>query len=539
MDKVPGSILAEILRKRIESLGYPSLRKFHADRKDLALSYELLRQVVYIGRIPRSETLMRILQAMRFPPAQAGKILEIAYRGLYRQDQKPLFSPSPPGDEQPPAPSPAGGDKAPGKQAASGEPQHLSQDLDEEAPAEIAGRLARCLPKLPLKGNEDFWETMRHMADLADRKAAELARRRADQPLLFETEPEAIYHFLVRSGRVVPYMSKGEPLPLAFAEGIDYGDRFRGALLGAAIGEILGRPAQGLSPRDVAELYGRIDGSRVPRAVAFATEVPAMLHLARVLVSRGRIDPKELAARYAGSPGASGSGGPEFARNVVERGYPWFEAGTGAPDSAPAVRIAPLALCRAADFRRLKLEAGIEAAVTHPGAVAVAGSICQAAAVARILHTPPGSLDVLGFGRILATAVAGIEPDRASRTRAGRPASSLWRRIGTDLPALLLRRAAPDEIAEALGNGPAAIEGIPFGWACFLRAPADFEAVVLSAANLGRDAQGTASIAGALCGGYLGASGIPDSLCAAVPWRRELEGAADALLAQARREAPP
>lgn len=541
MDKVPGSILSEILRKRIEALGYGSLKKFHADRKELGLSYELLRQVVYVGRTPRSETLLKVLRAMRFSPPQVRKILDLSYRGLYKDDQRGLFGGPSAGEDEaaPPQSALPKGARPDAQPGASAEGTAPPQDLDLEDPEEIAARLSRSLPKIPAKGNEDFWETARHLAMLADRKVQELARRRADQPLLFETEPEAIYHFLVRSGRVAPYMSKGETLSTAFAEGIDYRDRYRGAMLGAVAGELLGRPAQGLSPKDVAELYGRIDESRMaPESGARDADPPAILLLARVLVSRGRHDPKELSVLYAGAAGAAGSGGAEFARNVLERAFPWFEAGFPAPESAPAVRVAPLALGRSGDFRRLKLEAGIDAAITHPGAVAVAGAVCQAAAIARVLHAPPGSLDILGFGRSLATAVAGIEPDRSARPRSNRAASSLWRRIGTDLPALLMRRASPDEIAEALGNGPAAIEGIPFGWACFLLSPSDFRAAVLSAVNLGGDAQGTGSIAGALCGAYVGASGIPDRIKGGIPWRRELESAADALLAQARRDAP-
>ncbi|MBP2669862.1 MAG: hypothetical protein H6Q80_2064, partial [Deltaproteobacteria bacterium] len=49
MDSPPGNILSNILRKRLKSLGYPSLRRFHADRPALGLSYEVLRQVVYTG----------------------------------------------------------------------------------------------------------------------------------------------------------------------------------------------------------------------------------------------------------------------------------------------------------------------------------------------------------------------------------------------------------------------------------------------------------------------------------------------------------
>ena len=89
---------------------------------------------------------------------------------------------------------------------------------------------------------------------------------------------------------------------------------------------------------------------------------------------------------------------------------------------------------------------------------------------------------------------------------------------------------------ETLGNGPAVQEGLPFAWAAFLRAPESFVAAVLPAANLGNDAEGVASMAGGLCGAYLGASAVPERLLAGLPWRRELEEAADGLLALARRD---
>src|SRR5512143_2850484 len=78
------TILSKVLRKRLEILGYASLRKFHGDRKELGLSYELLRQVVYGGRVPRTETLLSILQALRFSPAQTQKVMEYYGRGYPR-----------------------------------------------------------------------------------------------------------------------------------------------------------------------------------------------------------------------------------------------------------------------------------------------------------------------------------------------------------------------------------------------------------------------------------------------------------------------
>ncbi|HSL92493.1 MAG TPA: ADP-ribosylglycohydrolase family protein [Candidatus Limnocylindrales bacterium] len=544
MGDVQENILSKILKKRVEALGYASLKKFYSDRKELGCSYELLRQVVHAGRVPRSESLLRILHAMRFGPPQVRKIMELHYDGYVPQAGIAESRPADSGEENPHETRETAGSvpSDPTFPAIAGEGERQSAALSLHDPGEITSRLSRSLPKIPLQGNEDCWEIILQMAGIADRKVQELARRKEDQPLLFEKEPEVIYHFLVRRSKIPPFLSKGENLPLEFTPGIDYRDRFRGALLGAAIGETLGRPAQGLSPRDIRELYGRIEGyaplrSRNREPGAGNPSPPASLLLARSLLRQGRVDPEEIAVHFASAPGRSrGIGEAEFAANLAERGYPWFESGVNIAESAPASWVVPLALLRAADFRRLKLEAGIVASVTHPSAASIAGSIVQAAAVARLLHTPTGSLDVLGFARGVAPAITGIEPDRATRSRQSRQSPTLLRKLGTELAALLLRRAEIEEMQESLGNGPAVQEGLPFAWAGFLRSPERFDEAVLPAVNLGNDAEGVASMAGSLCGAYIGASAIPERFLVNLPWRKELERAADGLLSLARRD---
>ena len=543
MDESSPNYLSKILRKRIDTLGYSSLKKFTEDRKDFRYSYELLRQVVYGGRIPRAETLLNILHALRFSPSQVHKVMEFHFGGYPER----------------PAPSP---DKAPGfpeaeerTEADTTEKQtprasrigpHPNSTygaqtvLSGDSPDEITSSLQQSLPKIPLEGNDDFWEMARALALQAERKISRFARREADQPLLFEKEPEAIYQFLVRRGKVPSYMSRGETLPLAFVEGIDYRDRCRGALLGAAVGEILGRTAQGLSPRDVRELFGGIDRESMPSdrgAPGRDPPPPASLLLSRALLALRKLDPGEIASVYAKTRRMPGSGHhAEFARNLVDRGFPWFEAGTGVPETAPAARIAPLAILHAGNFRRLKLDAGIEGAITHPHAGAVTGAIAHAVAVARILHTPLGSLDVLGFARGLSQIVSGMETDRSPRGKGGRPIPPLWRKLGTELTALLLRRAEMEDVREALGNGALVSEGVPFAWACFLRYPEDYTAAVLAAVNLGNESDANGAMVGSLAGGYVGAREIPEAFLEGLPWREELEASADGLLALGRRD---
>lgn len=542
MTEFPPNFLTKVLRKRIESLGYSSLKKFVEDRKDFRYSYELLRQVVYAGRVPRAETLLNILQAMRFSPSQIQKLMEFHFGGYPGRATDLSGVPPTPGgsgDSASAAPREQRASTPPGTPLPATDTPRTAADLFPESPEEIIASLTQSFRKIPLKGNEDFWEMAAALALQAERKVSRIARREAEQPDLFEKEPEAIYQYLVRKGKIPSYMSKGEAISFEFIEGIDYPDRFRGALLGGAIGEILGRTSQGLSPRDVRELFGKIDRKSVPAAWGGARAefaFPACLLLSRALLSARKLHPEGIAATFAKSrrlPGTSHHG--EFTRNLIDRELPWYEAGASIPETGPAARITPLALLRAGDFRRLKLEAGIEASITHPQAAAIAGTIIQAAAITRVLHTPADTLDVLGFSRGLSHVVSGIETDRSSRGKGGRPVPALWRKLGTELTALLLRRAELEEIQEALGNGIAVAEGIPFAWACFLRSPDDFAAAVLSAVNFGNEAESNGAIAGSLAGGYVGASGIPEAFLEGLPWREEIAAAADGLLGLARR----
>ena len=63
----------------------------------------------------------------------------------------------------------------------------------------------------------------------------------------------------------------------------------------------------------------------------------------------------------------------------------------------------------------------------------------------------------------------------------------------------------------------------------------DFRSAVLTAANLGDDADPTAAIAGQLAGALYGASGIPSKWLAKLAWRERIEGGADRLFSKSRR----
>lgn len=504
MKEKGSSILSTILEKRIRELGFESLRKFYRSRQEpIGISYELFRQVLRSGRIPRPESLIPILRAAQLPDSTIRMLLHRLYPHLSVDPSEVTIFPERTAEQETSSadrPAPENPRLPPTGVAGSG------------SPSEMAGRLCAALSRIPVEGNEDIWEMSSRLAEIAERKVRDHARGRIEQPLLFGKEPEAIYQFLVRRGKAAPFMSRGESCPLAFEGGIDYRDRFRGAIFGQAIGARLGAITQGLSREDVRQLYGRVSamaegGPEYPRSTdGIAFNEP----IVREFASSAILDPERIAEIVAMEIVRADATPAErrFAANFLERRYPWFESGEPVAESAPAARCAPIALRHAADFRRMKLETGIFATITHPNPASISGSILMAVMIAKGIHAKAGSVDPISFARSCGPIIAGIETERGGTGRA-RGQASMARKVGTELPALLLRRASVEEIAQAVGNGEVPSEGIPFSIACVLSNPEDFREAVLDVVNSGGDAIRTGAMAGALSGAMLGASAIP------------------------------
>lgn len=502
------SILSNILDKKIRELGFDSLRKFHlAHKESIGVSYELLRQIMRSGRIPRIESIVPILRAVNLSQVATDSLLSRLYPH-YRGTRSSLS-------------------------AASTDLTEFSGSLlpetAESPESDLPRRLFDALRRIPVRGNEDLWEMTTRLAEIAERKVRDRARGRIDQPSLFGEEPESIYQFLVRCGKAVPFMSRGEDCHLEFCREIDYEDRYRGVLLGQAIGAAMGRITQGISAKDIEGLYGRVLMPPIPAGNAH----PYNLAIAEYLVETKQSSQEAYATVVATEIRLQEASEWEaaYSENLLDRRYPWFEAGESFPESAAAARCIPLALRHGGDFRRLKLECGLGAATTHPHPAAIAGAILLAGSIARLLHTVPGSLDAIPFLRSSAPFIGGIETDRSGGRN--RTLSTFVRRVGTELPALLLRRAPIDEIAKSVGNGELPTEGIPFALGCVLSYPNDFREGVLAAVNAGQDAIRTGAMAGALAGALLGASSIPEGWISRLPARQRLESAAEGLLLMA------
>ncbi|MFG2560633.1 ADP-ribosylglycohydrolase family protein [Streptomyces sp. NPDC048496] len=292
------------------------------------------------------------------------------------------------------------------------------------------------------------------------------------------------------------------------AERLDRADRARGALLGLAVGDALGAPAENLRPSEIRRRWGRIEG--------FVSDDPAGTDDTEYAIFSGL-----LLARHGSALTvthverawhlwiADLDEGPFRGAGFSERGtLENLRRGLAAPISAQhrhawsdglAMRAAPFgvfAAGRPAEAARL---VAVDGRVSHDGegiygGQAVAAGVAAAMVGAGVASVIAAALSVVPMdswtARSLRRAVAAAQrayPDRLTTERAVRSAVVVGGYPWTDL--------APEAV------------GLAFG--AFAAARGDFRTAVLTAVNMGRDADTTAAVAGALAGALHGVSAIP------------------------------
>lgn len=289
-------------------------------------------------------------------------------------------------------------------------------------------------------------------------------------------------------------------------------DRYRGCLLGLAVGDALGATLEFMDRDAIARKYGRlremIGGGWLdlqPGEITDDTEMA--LCIARSIAECGRVDPADIGSRFL----AWLRTGPRDVGNTVraslmnlERGMAWDEAGLHTYQAQPnrtagngsLMCTAPIALACRRDPSALAQASLDVSRITHADPRATWACVALNQALVALMH---GREDVL--------AVASqVEQDDGRR-------------------AVL---EVPDLGATPPPSGGFVIHTLQAALWCLLR-QTDFEETVVDAVNLGGDADTTGAVAGALAGARYGARAIPERWLAPLTIREELIALADAL----------
>lgn len=284
-------------------------------------------------------------------------------------------------------------------------------------------------------------------------------------------------------------------------------DRFRGALVGTAVGDALGAHFEGwpLVPDDELAAAESAAGEW-----AYTDDTHMTLVLARSLAEHGGLEPEALARDFAEAWEAEpwrgyGAGPPQIFRRIL-KGDPWDQpaagmfAGQGSFGNGAAMRAAPAGLFGHPRVAVAVDVARTQALVTHAHRLGIDGAGVQAAAVVTALEWDEPTDVVSLVARVTEHATEAEFGERLERAADIGPA------------------AGPRDVAVALGNGIEAIEAVPAALACVVARPDSFAEAVRFAVRLGGDTDTIAAMTGAVAGALHGVWAIPD------PWRARTEG---------------
>jgi len=324
-------------------------------------------------------------------------------------------------------------------------------------------------------------------------------------------------------------------------------EKFRGCLVGAAVGDVAGAVVEAESPGYIAKHFRSIDDILATESVEefsgppwvvgrFTDDTQMMLCVAEWLIAGEADSPQRLLARFAAAHEPFrryGPGTEAVLRLYRQHPAQWRDLATAAfPDGSlgngSAMRVAPVGLAHFRDLKRVAAVARESSRPTHSHPVAYQGAVIQAVAVATATAMIPAAFSAdtfLSASRASLRYFADLLQD-----------TSRFARALDAIEAGLARGASCAEMSETLGTGVTAHEAVPMALYCFLRHPESYADVIREAVFLGGDTDTIAAMAGAVSGALLGDAAIPPRWKEAI---REveynaavIEGIADRLFAK-------
>lgn len=281
-------------------------------------------------------------------------------------------------------------------------------------------------------------------------------------------------------------------------------NKYTGCMLGAAIGDALGKQNEGLSRKEIPHRvtdYGKTPERRPGgklRAGQYTDDTEQMVILSQSLIECGRLDVDDFAGRIARwgaeaqlDPIRKSLIGPSSSVAIAQlnSGVSWKESGSDIPSCGSAMRVAPIGLF----YKKLddvESNAVLSSLPTHNSKMAIAGAVAVAIGVRCALEDMDCS-DII--------KETGI---RASKYDKG---------IAENIELSFVKRdAEPDKVFAELGTSYLVYETVPSAFYCFSRHFEEPEEAMIEAVNAGGDTDSIACITGALCGARHGVEAFPE-----------------------------
>lgn len=291
-------------------------------------------------------------------------------------------------------------------------------------------------------------------------------------------------------------------------------DRARGCLLGLAAGDALGRPAENLTPEEITRRWGRLTELEPgPYGTAAGTDdTEYAIFVALLLETYGSaLTSEDVARTYREQilpitgpmkgAGFSELGTIEALRRGLEPPLTGLSHRHGWSDGL-AMRAAPYGIFAAGDPEEAARLVTADGAVSQSGEGVYGGRAVAAAVAVAMTGAAPEAVVAAGLAAVPADSWTARSLAAAIRIAGSR--EDLARRLHE---AVVARHYPWTDLAP---------EAVALAFAAYLAGRGDVEDSVVTAVSLGRDADTTAAIAGALAGAGQGESGVPERWAAAI-----------------------
>jgi len=282
--------------------------------------------------------------------------------------------------------------------------------------------------------------------------------------------------------------------------------KYVGCMLGAAIGDAIGKKNEGLTREYILKRGCINDYGTAPsgtpgdklRTGDYTDDTEQMLVLAESLIDKNGLDAIDFSQRIAKwgkdalkDPIRKSFVGPSSALAIerLNSGVGWKEAGSDIPSCGSAMRVAPVGLFYK-DLYDVESNAVLSSIPTHNSKTSIAGAVAVAIAVRC-------ALDGKECADIISETCA-----RTSKYDTG-----LAEKIKLSFE---LRNNDPDEVFAELGTSYLSFDTVPCAFYCFTRHCENPESAIIEAVNAGGDTDSIACITGALCGALHGKNSFPE-----------------------------
>ena len=311
----------------------------------------------------------------------------------------------------------------------------------------------------------------------------------------------------------------------------DLTDRALGTLLGLAVGNLLGLPAEGGWHHEIARSYpdGIRDIDPSERFLPMDDDLAQAVELAESLLSGNDLatDFADRMVMWLQDNGKGCGSTTGAAVELLEQGFRPPEAARMVYEWHPIapngglMRCAPVAIIHRNHPDQLVIDSAVSCAVTHYSPICQWSCIIINAVIASLINGAQPDL-----GKIHAASVRDGCPDLAETARADG--------IPTDiLDAVARGERLPEDISWLLCDhgliGHTLLAAQVGLWAA--ETPLGFEEALMASVSAGGDADTNGAVAGAVLGARYGMGRIPQRWLDCVPQQQRIEGLADDLLA--------